>query len=85
MRVVVVFDVPVEHDRLRDRLRRLLKDYGGEFVEYSVYETELDEEAVRELIERVRRLIRSGAGRVDFVFPCERCYRRIIVVDTTQP
>ncbi|RLF08876.1 MAG: CRISPR-associated endonuclease Cas2 [Thermoprotei archaeon] len=84
MRVIVVFDIPVEHNKLRDELRELLKNYGGTFLEYSVYETELDERVVVELIEKVRRLLRRGAGRVDFVFPCERCYRKIIVVDTTQ-
>ena len=79
-----MFDIPVEYNKLRDELRELLKNYGGTFLEYSVYETELDERVIAELIRKVRRLLHKGAGRVDFVFPCERCYKKIIVLDTTQ-
>ena len=82
MKVIVVFDVLEEYREVRDELRRFLKDMGGEFRQYSVYEADLSEREVRALLKGIRRILRRGGGRVDVVFPCSRCYKRIKTLDT---
>jgi len=84
LKIIVVFDIPVGYDRLRDRLRNRLKDYGGVFREYSVYEVELDEKNAERMINDIRRIVAEGAGRVDIIFPCRRCYENIIIIDTIE-
>ena len=82
MKVIVVFDILEEYREVRDELRKFLKDMGGVFLQYSVYEADLDPEGVRRLLRGIKRILRKGGGRVDVIFPCERCYSRIRVLDT---
>ncbi|RLE87068.1 MAG: CRISPR-associated endonuclease Cas2 [Thermoprotei archaeon] len=82
MRVIVVFDVLEEYREVRDRLREFLKDMGGTFLQYSVYVADLDERGVERLLRGIRRILRRGAGRVDVLFPCERCLSKIRVLNT---
>jgi len=84
MKIIIVFDIPVEYNWLRDKIRNLLKDYGGKFLEYSVYETDIDEKVFEILYERLEKLLHKGGGRIDIVFPCKSCYRKILLIDTTQ-
>jgi len=80
VRVVVVFDVPVGYDWLRDELRERLKDFGGVFLQRSVYEIECDWSVFEKLLRVVESVLRKGAGRVDFIFPCGKCYSGIRVI-----
>jgi len=82
MKVIVVYDIPVEYPRLRDMVREFLKDLGGTFIQYSVYEADLDEEGLRELISGLEALLRRGGGKVDIFLPCSRCYSKIRIIDT---
>lgn len=85
MKVVVVYDIPVEHDRLRTEIREFLKDMGGRFIQYSIYEAELDEEGVERLLRGLERLLKKGGGKVDVFFPCKKCYAEIRIIDTYKP
>jgi len=82
VKVIVVFDVLEEYREVRDELREFLKDMGGEFRQYSVYEADLSEREVRALLKGIRRILRRGGGRVDIVFPCSQCYRKMRTLDT---
>lgn len=85
MKVIVVYDIPVEHNRLRSEVREFLKDMGGSFIQYSVYEADLDEEGVGRLLRGLERILRKGGGKIDVFFPCEKCYSEIRVIDTYIP
>lgn len=80
MKVIVIFDVPVGYDWLRDRLREKLKDFGGTFLQRSVYEIDCDWKTFGKLYRVVDSVLRKGAGRVDFIFPCAKCYRNIRII-----
>ena len=49
VKIIVVFDVLEEYREVRDELRRYLKDRGGFFRQYSVYEVDLPEREVSSL------------------------------------
>lgn len=85
MKVIVVYDIPVEYGRLRNEVRNFLKDIGGRFIEYSVYEADLDPEEIERMIEGLRLLLKKGGGKIDIFFPCKKCYSNIIVIDTYEP
>ena len=82
VKIIVVFDVLEEYREVRDELRRYLKDRGGFFRQYSVYEVDLPEREVSSFLGGIRRIIRKGAGRVEVLFPCSRCYSGIVEFDT---
>lgn len=82
VKIIVVFDVLEEYREVRDELRRYLKDRGGFFRQYSVYEIDLPQREVASFLRGVRRIIRKGAGRVEVLFPCSRCYSGIVELDT---
>jgi len=84
LKVIVVFDVPVECDWLRTEIRELLKDYGGIFLQYSVYELDLPEKILDRLLEKLEQKLKKCGGRIDIVKPCSRCLKKILVVDTTR-
>lgn len=81
--MIIVFDIPVEHDKLRDELRNMLKDYGGTFLQYSVYTIDLESDRLEELLSKIGKLLLKGGGRVDVFKPCGKCYKKIRIIDTT--
>ena len=83
MRVLIVFDIPAKYDPLRARLRNLLKNYGGVFRQYSVYEADLTSRELERLTEKIEGLLKRGGGRVDIIIPCGRCLKGIIELDTS--
>lgn len=77
MKIIVVFDVMEEYREVRDELRRFLKDLGGRFLQYSVYEVDGGTALLETLRRGVEKIISKGGGRVDILIPCKRCYSRI--------
>ncbi len=82
MKVIVVFDILEEYRDVRDELRRFLKDFGGVFLEYSVYELDCDNDTFIKLKNGVKKILEKGGGRVDILLPCKKCYNKIKIVDT---
>ena len=73
MKVIVVFDILEEYREVRDELRKFLKDMGGVFLQYSVYEADLDPEGVRRLLRGIKRILRcicicSDTNLFEFLF-----------------
>jgi CRISPR-associated protein Cas2 len=74
--VVVSYDIP--DDRRRNRVCKLLKDYG-ERVQYSVFECLLRPEELKRLRERLKPLLVPEEDDVRFYRLCENCRRKATV------
>ena len=74
--VVVSYDSP--DDRRRNRVCKLLKDYG-ERVQYSVFECLLRPEELKRLRERLKPLLVPEEDDVRFYRLCENCRRKTTV------
>ena len=84
MKVIVVYDIPVECEKLRKEVREYLKNFGGIFVEYSVYFLDIEERDFKILVNGLRKLLKKCGGRVDIIRPCKRCFSGIKIIDTTK-
>jgi len=82
MKIIVVFDILEEYSKVRDELRTFLKDFGGRFLQYSVYELDGDAETLERIKAGIDKILRKGGGRVDILLPCRMCYSKIMIVDT---
>ncbi|MHA1470293.1 MAG: CRISPR-associated endonuclease Cas2 [Candidatus Asgardarchaeia archaeon] len=67
---------------MRAELRELLKDYGGQRLQYSVYELRMSYEGFEKLKPKIIELLKKGKGTVHILKPCKRCYRSIIHIST---
>lgn len=76
MFVVVAYDI-VE-DRRRDRLARMLHDYGRR-VQKSVFECVVDEKRFLDLRLKVEKEIDMTVDSVRYYFLCQRCVAAIQV------
>ncbi len=85
MKIVVVYDIPVEHNKLRTEVREFLRDMGGTFIQYSVYETDLDERGLERLVRGLEAILEKGSGKIDIFLPCNQCYRGRKIIDTYEP
>lgn len=81
MFVVVSYDIV--DDRRRTRVCKTLKDFGT-WVQYSVFECELDAAALKRLGDRLERLIEKKEDSVRFYFLCRTCRSRIRVLGLGQ-
>jgi len=74
--VVVSYDIP--DDRRRNRVCKLLKDYG-ERAQYSVFECVLRPEELKRLRERLKPLLTPEEDDVRFYHLCETCRRKATI------
>ena len=77
MKVIVVYDIPIEYNEYRDRLREYLKNFGGVFWQLSVYEVDVTKRELERLIKDIESIVKNCEGRVEVVFPCKSCYEKI--------
>ncbi len=71
MLYLVVYDIA--HDQIRARLADVVAAYGRR-VQESVFECELDPEALAELTERLKKVLqRPEHGQVRLYRVCDRC------------
>lgn len=77
MKVIVVYDIPIEYEEYRRRLREFLKNYGGVFRQLSVYEVDVTKRELDRLIKGIESIVRRCNGRVEIIFPCKSCYEKI--------
>lgn len=70
MFVVIAYDI--SDDRRRDRVMRLLKDYGQR-VQYSVFECDLTQRQYAQLRGRLRRRLRGEEDSVRYYALCLGC------------
>ena len=77
MEYVVCYDL--SDDRRRERMARVLLDYGKRIQE-SVFLMDLDEELYERMLVRVRREVDEGWDRVHVFSLCKGCQARVVVI-----
>ena len=82
MFVVVAYDIP--EDKRRTRVMKMLKGYG-EHVQESVFECDLEPAVYREMVQRLRGLIRQDRDNVCFYHLCAADVPRIRKLGIARP
>ena len=79
--VVVCYDIP--KDRRRNRVCKVLKNYG-ERVQYSVFECLLRAEDLKRLQKRLKQMIVPKEDDVRFYRQCRNCLRKSVIWSTKE-
>lgn len=75
MYLVISYDI--KSDRRRTKIHKALKSYGS-WIQYSVFECDIDKKDYLRLRHRLEQLIRpDDDDSVRFFFLCEDCKRKI--------
>ena len=84
MLVLVVYDIP--NDKRRTKLSNFLEGYGRR-VQLSVFECFLSLEEMRELHEKVKKLVKPVEDNVRFYWISQEAVSRVLVIgaETPQP
>lgn len=83
MFVVISYDI--KDDKRRSRIFKTLKNFG-QWMQYSVFECELDKANLLRLKDRLDRVIDASEGdSVRFYFLCEGCKRQIERIGGERP
>lgn len=77
MFLVVSYDIT--DDKRRTRLAKVVEDYLTR-VQYSVFEGEIDEKHLQEMLKRVRKVIAKEEDSVRVYRLCEACLTRTQVI-----
>ncbi|CAG1009913.1 CRISPR-associated endoribonuclease Cas2 [Anaerolineae bacterium] len=72
--IVVVYDI--SHDRRRTKLHQALLDFGTP-VQYSVFECWLTTERLKQLQQRVNKVIRPQIDHVRYYTLCATCAAKV--------
>lgn len=83
MFVIISYDI--KDDKRRNRIFKTLKNFG-QWMQYSVFECELDKANLLRLKDRLDRVIDASEGdSVRFYFLCEGCKRQIERIGGERP
>lgn len=82
MLVVVVYDIP--DDKRRTKLSNFLEGYGRR-VQFSVFECFLSLEEMRELYQKVQRLVKPDEDNVRFYWISEEAVSRVLTIGAQGP
>jgi len=82
MLVVVVYDIP--NDKRRTKLSNFLEGYGRR-VQFSVFECFLSLDQMRQLYEKVKKLVKPAEDDVRFYWISEEAVSRVLVIGGEAP
>ncbi|MEQ8961328.1 MAG: CRISPR-associated endonuclease Cas2 [Coleofasciculus sp. C2-GNP5-27] len=82
MLVVVVYDIP--NDKRRTKLSNFLEGYGRR-VQFSVFECFLSLDQMRQLYEKVKKLVEPAEDNVRFYWISEEAVSRVLVIGGEAP
>ncbi|SNY41123.1 CRISPR-associated protein, Cas2 family [Orenia metallireducens] len=74
MFVIISYDI--SEDKRRNRIFKILKDYG-QWIQYSVFECDLDKEDYLKMRDRLERTIDKDEDSIRFYFLCANCQDKI--------
>lgn len=74
MYIVVSYDIP--EDKRRTKIHKILKSYG-QWMQYSVFECNLDASQYAKLRSRLSKLIKPEQDSVRFYFLCGCCQAKV--------
>jgi CRISPR-associated protein Cas2 len=82
MLVVVVYDIP--DDKRRTKLSNFLEGYGRR-VQFSVFECFLSLEEMRQLYEKVKKLVKPEEDNVRFYWISQEAVSRALAIGSEAP
>ena len=82
MLVVVVYDIP--NDKRWTKLSNFLEGYGRR-VQFSVFECFLSLEQMRQLYEKVKKLVKPAEDDVRFYWISEEAVSRVLIIGGEAP
>ncbi|GAA6622218.1 CRISPR-associated endonuclease Cas2 [Scytonema sp. NUACC26] len=82
MLVVVVYDIP--NDKRRTKLSNFLEGYGRR-VQFSVFECFLSLEEMRQLYEKVKKLVKPVEDDVRFYWISQEAVERVLTIGGESP
>ncbi len=82
MLVVVVYDIP--NDKRRTKLSNFLEGYGRR-VQFSVFECFLSLEEMRQLYEKVKKLVKPAEDNVRFYWISQEAVERVLTIGGESP
>ncbi len=74
MYVVISYDIP--EDKRRTKIHNILKSYG-QWMQYSVFECDLNEAQYAKLRARLSKLIKPEQDSIRFYFLCRCCQAKV--------
>lgn len=78
MHYILVYDV--SEDDVRDRLRKLLENYGAKRIQYSAFIAELEEPQLIEIMQKAERLLRGANGSLIAIPACSKDVEKTISI-----
>ena len=82
MLVLVVYDIP--NDKRRTKLSNFLEGYGRR-VQFSVFECFLSLDEMRELYEKVKKLVKPAEDNVRFYWISQEAVSRVLTIGGESP
>jgi len=82
MFILVSYDIP--DDRRRTRLAKVLEDYG-ERVQYSVFECDLTQKQLQQLLGEIKRVMSAEQDSVRVYRLCQECVAQIQALGRAEP
>ena len=82
MLVVIVYDIP--DDKRRTKVSNFLEGYGRR-VQFSVFECFLNLDEMRELYQKVQRLVKPDEDNVRFYWISEEAVSRVLTIGSQGP
>ena len=73
--IVVAYDI--EDDKKRTKVMKVLKNYG-QWMQYSVFECNLNKEQFLQLQRRLSRLVNADVDSLRYYVLCESCQAKVI-------
>lgn len=83
MFILVTYDIP--DNKRRQKVAKLLLDYGGQRVQRSVFECYITARNLEQLQVRVKRVHNEEEDSIRFYFLCDNCLPKMVLIGIAQP
>jgi CRISPR-associated endonuclease Cas2 len=80
MRYIVIYDIPVEFDRIRKKISDILLNYCLMRLNFSVFFGDISTNRAEEIALKLNKVMKKVPGDVRIIQICNSCYQRAIVV-----
>jgi len=78
MRQIIVYDIP--EDRLRDRVIKVIQDYGFLRIQYSVFLGSRTQNVLEMLSMELKDIVKRKEADIRFYQQCDKCADRTMIV-----
>jgi len=80
MQFLVTYDIPQEYNNIRTRVARILKSWGLERIQYSVFMGDLTRNEAETVALYIKDTLKEIPADIRMIPICKNCLREIIIV-----